>query len=112
MKSHLTKKIITDKNGHKRAVWVKTDVKSIKDAGNSLEADSKEMKKKKKEIHKRVKEVGFKSPEGQKLMKEESKMYKEFQDKYGKDALVEFHMGKKSNFGKMQNSRGQGYGNQ
>jgi hypothetical protein len=76
-----------------------------------LEVAMKAARKEVKRLHKIIKVKGYKSEEGRDAMLKESKLYKEFLENYGEDNLVIMKVGKASNFGKVQNSKGNGYGN-
>ena len=76
-----------------------------------LEVAMKAARKEVKRLHKIVKVNGWKSNEGRLAMLEESKLYADFLEKYGQENLTIMKVGKASNFGKVQNSKGNGYGN-
>jgi len=76
-----------------------------------LEVAMKNARKEVKQLHKIVKVNGYKSAEGREAMLKESKLYKEFLEKYGAENLTIMKVGKASNFGKVHKSKGNGYGN-
>lgn len=70
-----------------------------------------EARKEVKRLHSIIAINGWKSEVGRDAMMKESKLYKEFFEEHGEAALIEMKTGKKSIFGKLQNSKGNGYGN-
>jgi len=76
-----------------------------------LEVAMKKARKARKELHKIMKEKGWKSEEGRDAMIKESVLYTEFLNAYGEENLLIMKSGKASNFGKLQNSKGNGFGN-
>lgn len=76
-----------------------------------LEFAIKKARKEVKGLHKIMKENGWKSEEGRDAMKKESVLYTEFLNSYGEENLIIMKIGKKTNFGKLQNSKGNSYGN-
>jgi len=72
--------------------------------------------KAKKEIAKKnkaIKVVGWKSEEGKKLMREVIEIEQNHKEKYGEEAFYDLRLGKKNSTAsfKLQNSKGNGFGN-
>jgi hypothetical protein len=76
-----------------------------------LEVAMKAARNEVNKLHKIVKVNGYKSEEGREAMLKESKLYKDFLEKYGEKNLIIMKIGKASNFGKVHKSKGNGYGN-
>ena len=76
-----------------------------------LEVAIKKARKEVKKLHNILKTRGWKSEEGREAMVKESNLYTEFLNAYGSENLLIMKSGKASNFGKLQNSKGNGYGN-
>jgi len=73
--------------------------------------EAQELRSEIKRIHKEISKVGWKSEEGKLLCLEESSLYKNFLEEHGEQALIEAKIGKQTSFGKLQNSKGNGFGN-
>jgi len=76
-----------------------------------LEVAIKKARKEVKRLHNIQKIKGWKSEEGRGATIKESNLYTEFFNTYGSENLLIMKSGKSSNFGKLQNSKGNGFGN-
>lgn len=78
--------------------------------GKDLKIAQLKFKKELKAIHKEISIVGRKTPEGRELMKKEYKLKLDFKNKFSEEDLARALTGKASSFGKLQKSKGYGYG--